>query len=278
MDTRQAQRTLGVDAGSSMDEIKAAYRRLALEHHPDRSGSAGDQQFKTITEAYNRLRDGAGDAPRQEAGRPERRKDGRADGRSGGRADDRSDPEGGRRDHGAQWGAPGATPEEDWSRYTREAEEDPGFWKEYERRFWEDYEARMSRRNGAAGSAGDPDGGPDGGPDGEPEGRQAGGQAGRPRESGRRKKSGPRAERPPSTRAATLNVRVDESLCIGCCSCEVMAPGVFHIDRKTQLNPKSSVVDPAGARADVITDAARTCPTKAITVEDIASGQRLFPY
>lgn len=51
---------LGVQRGVSDDEIKKAYRKLAMQFHPDRNnGSAeSEEKFKQITEAYDVLRDG----------------------------------------------------------------------------------------------------------------------------------------------------------------------------------------------------------------------------
>lgn len=46
---------LGVDKTASPDEIKKAFRRLAIEHHPDRGGS--EDKFKEINEAYEVLKD-----------------------------------------------------------------------------------------------------------------------------------------------------------------------------------------------------------------------------
>src|SRR3989338_8455421 len=46
---------LGVQKGSSDDELKKAFRKLALEHHPDRGGNA--EKFKEINEAYQVLSD-----------------------------------------------------------------------------------------------------------------------------------------------------------------------------------------------------------------------------
>ncbi len=46
-----------------------------------------------------------------------------------------------------------------------------------------------------------------------------------------------------------LFVDVDKSLCIGCCSCEIIAPGVFEIDKKSQTNPKSAVINQKRCRS-----------------------------
>lgn len=47
---------LGVDKGASADEIKKAFRKAAVQHHPDKEG--GDEtKFKEINEAYEVLKD-----------------------------------------------------------------------------------------------------------------------------------------------------------------------------------------------------------------------------
>ena len=46
---------LGVSKDSSKDEIKKMYKKLALQHHPDRGGDA--EKFKEISEAYAVLSD-----------------------------------------------------------------------------------------------------------------------------------------------------------------------------------------------------------------------------
>ena len=49
---------LGVGKRASSAEIKAAFRKLALEHHPDKQkDSKSDEMFKRLTEAYETLSD-----------------------------------------------------------------------------------------------------------------------------------------------------------------------------------------------------------------------------
>ena len=57
--TRDSYEVLGVDRQASAAEIKAAYRRLAMQHHPDRNpgNRAAEEKFKEISQAYAVLGD-----------------------------------------------------------------------------------------------------------------------------------------------------------------------------------------------------------------------------
>ena len=46
---------LGLPRGASPQDIKTAYRKLAMEHHPDRGGD--ESTFQKINQAYDTLSD-----------------------------------------------------------------------------------------------------------------------------------------------------------------------------------------------------------------------------
>lgn len=59
MERRDYYEILGVDRSASDEEIKRSYRRLAMQHHPDRNpgDKKAEEKFKEAAEAYEVLRD-----------------------------------------------------------------------------------------------------------------------------------------------------------------------------------------------------------------------------
>ncbi|MFM7796440.1 MAG: DnaJ domain-containing protein [Candidatus Nitrosotenuis sp.] len=221
MDSGQAYLILNLKPNATHDEIKQAYRKLALESHPDRNDSEQDGiKFKLITEAYNTLK------INKSASKSSQKNN--------------ANPRNEQNRQSTNWSArsKGKIPEQDWSKFTQETEQaDPNFWQEYVNEFWKGYESKKSKQT-----------------------------------------KDPFDFEITQDKEPKLFSSVDHSLCIGCCSCEIIAPKVFHIDKKSKMNPKSNVINQNGASSEKILDAAKTCPTKAIHVEERDSKKRLYPY
>ena len=92
------------------------------------------------------------------------------------------------------------TPEANWGKFTKDFEANEEWWKRYEKEFWEKYEKTVNEQTTKE-----------------------------PEDIGFKKKR----------KEIDLGVKVDESLCIGCCSCEMIAPEVFTINKNTKSNPTS---------------------------------------
>ncbi len=228
MNTSHAHQILSVDSNASFDEVKYSYRKLVLQYHPDKNkNSKNDVKFKKATDAYHYLKNQnkhsnstSSFSKKSENNKKKNQKT--------------------KFYKQTNWGSSGKnkTPEEDWSRFTQEFEENKDWWKQYEKKFWEDYDSTINQ-------------------------------------STQRKEP---QQFKTKTGQIDLGVQVDKSLCIGCCSCETIAPGVFSVDKTKQMNPKSHVYNRKGGSNLKILNAAETCPTKAIQVDDLDEGKRLFPY
>ena len=229
-----------LDSSSTFDEVRYAYRKLALELHPDKNKNEKDgDKFKNVTDAYHYLK-------KQNKQHNSNQKKSRHNSSENNHQSN------------SQWEkySNRHNPEEDWSRFTKDFETNQEFWSQYEKAFWDDYELnanKKSKRNNFENAFWD-------------ENKQK-----------INKKSERKDKKHQDTHYHNLSVNVDKSLCIGCCSCETIAPKVFSVDKLTHFNPKSSVYNLYGAKEEKIMDAAQTCPTKAILVDDKDTERRLYP-
>ena len=228
MNTSHARQILSVDSNASFDEVKYSYRKLVLQYHPDKNkNNNNDIKFKNATEAYHYLKNQNkhSNSTNSFSKKPQYSQKNNSKSKFYKRTN---------------WGPNGKnkTPEEDWSKFTQEFEENKEWWNQYEKKFWEDYDSTINQKT----------------------------QRDEPQEFKTK------------TKQIDIGVRVDKSLCIGCCSCETIAPGVFSVDKSSQMNPKSNVYNRKGESNLKILNAAETCPTKAILVDDLDEGKRLFPY
>lgn len=229
MNISLAYQTLNVNESASFEEIKYAYRKLALHFHPDKNNIEKDgAKFKLVTDAYHHIKNNHRKLNSQT----------RSSEKSWINTDSKTKSKQ-TFDGKSSWGAKfrNNPPKEDWSKYTKDFEANQDFWKKYEKEFWEKYDAH---KNGAY------------------------------KEEPRTKKQ--------HTPEPDISVKVDPSLCIGCCSCETIAPNVFAVDKKTKMNPKSHAYNEKGASFEKIMDAAQTCPTKAISVNEKETQRRIYPW
>ena len=73
--------------------------------------------------------------------------------------------------------------------------------------------------------------------------------------------------------ARKIRLSVDHNVCVGNAMCTTIAPKVFALND----NRQSEAVHPEGDSLAQILKAAENCPVSAITVEDVETGEKLFP-
>lgn len=82
-----------------------------------------------------------------------------------------------------------------------------------------------------------------------------------------------------------MRVRVDRELCIGAASCIALLPEVFELDEEGKAVIKKLAGDKTSewtdykdlpVEAKLILEAARSCPTSAIFIED-DDGKQIYP-
>ena len=234
MNARYANQVLMVESDATFADVKYAYRKLALELHPDRNQKEknGDK-FKIILEAYHYLK-------KQHKLKNSNQQNARKS------KYDRTQQQ-------KQYNEQNSG--EDWSKFTKDFETNQEFWSKYEKAFWDDYELNANKKSSTDHF------------------KNAFWDESKQNLNEKYEKK----EYEKQEHAHNLSVNIDESLCIGCCSCETIAPKVFSVDKLKHINPKSSVHNIYGANEEKIMDAAETCPTKAILVDDNNSKRRIFP-
>ena len=240
MNKKSAVQILMVNNDATFEQIKYNYRKLALEFHPDKNnGQNNEEKFKNITIAYHFLKNQ--NKLRNFKNRSKR-------------------PSGSKSHQKSQYTEKNNrayNTEEDWSRFTKDFEMDENFWRQYEKSFWEDYEVSTKKKSDKRNFE-------------------------NPFWDVNQKNVNPEPKKNYQNNQSNafnhnLSVNVDESLCIGCCSCETIAPNVFTVDKLKMINPKSYAYNRHGASEEKIMDAAETCPTKAIQVDEKKSGRKIFP-
>jgi ferredoxin len=76
-----------------------------------------------------------------------------------------------------------------------------------------------------------------------------------------------------SVQEESVKITIDRTKCDGYAKCVQAAPKVFRLDAKMI----AEVIDPKAETDEKILLTAKICPTKAIILEEEATGKRIFP-
>ena len=131
MNRRQAAQILMLDGDATFDEVKYAYRKLALELHPDKNkNEKNGGRFKNVTDAYHYL------------------KKQNSEYNSNQKKPNNNSSENNHQSN-SQWEkySNRQNSEEDWSRFTKDFETNQEFWTQYEKAFWDDYKLNRSEEH-----------------------------------------------------------------------------------------------------------------------------------
>ena len=56
-DASDALKVLGIDSSATESEVKKAYRKMAIKHHPDKYNQMGEEHQKAAKEKFQKLQD-----------------------------------------------------------------------------------------------------------------------------------------------------------------------------------------------------------------------------
>ncbi len=56
-DVSNAYKVLGVESSASDEEVKKAYRKMAVKHHPDKFNQSGEEQLKAAKEKFQKIQE-----------------------------------------------------------------------------------------------------------------------------------------------------------------------------------------------------------------------------
>ena len=138
MNSRTAAQVLDVSINSPFSEIKYAYRKLSLQYHPDKNTKEKDgEKFKKITDAYHYLkkqnkRSNSSFNPKKHSDKQD---------------EEKYSPRKPRYKKNK-------SPEEDWSRFTKDFESNEDWWNRYQENFWEEYENNLNSQHSKSSNEG----------------------------------------------------------------------------------------------------------------------------